>query len=76
MGQKVKNIKEKCDMILEALVGINAMDIWWNSPNRAFDMRPPKEMFLPDFFSRAGRVEIGFVRGFNWLSVKGIVPPL
>ena len=35
-------------MILEALVGINAMDIWWNSPNRAFDMRPPKEMILED----------------------------
>ena len=41
----MKDIKEKCDMILEAIVGLNAIDFWWNSPNRAFDMRPPKEMF-------------------------------
>ena len=44
----MKDIKEKCDMILEAIVGLNAMDIWWNSPNKAFDMRPPKEMFEED----------------------------
>jgi hypothetical protein len=44
----VKDIKEKCDMILEAVVGINAMDIWWSSPNRAFDMKPPEEMFLEE----------------------------
>jgi hypothetical protein len=44
----MKDTKEKCDMILEAIVGLNAMDIWWNSPNKAFDMRPPKEMFEED----------------------------
>ena len=41
-------VKAKCDRILEAVVGPNAVDIWWSSPNRAFDMRPPKEMFLED----------------------------
>lgn len=40
--------KENCDMILEAIVGPNAIDFWWNSSNRAFDMKSPKEMFLED----------------------------
>ena len=44
----MKDIKEKCDRILEAVVGINTMDWWWNSPNRAFDMKPAKEMFEED----------------------------
>lgn len=44
----MKDIKEKCDMILEAVVGPNAMDWWWSSPNKAFDMKPAKEMFEED----------------------------
>ena len=35
-------------MILEAIVGPNAIEGWWNSPNKAFDMRPAKEMFEED----------------------------
>jgi hypothetical protein len=48
LSNPIKDIKAKCDMILHAIVGPNAIDIWWNSPNQAFDMKPAKEMFLED----------------------------
>ena len=35
-------------MILHALVGPNQIKEWWNSPNKAFDMKPAKEMFEED----------------------------
>ena len=46
--ERVKDLKSKCDMILHAVVGPNAIEGWWNSPNKAFDMKPPKEMFEED----------------------------
>jgi hypothetical protein len=35
-------------MILHAMLGPNKIEGWWNSPNKAFDMKPAKEMFEED----------------------------
>jgi hypothetical protein len=40
-----ENLKRKCDILLEAMVGPNLVDPWWQSKNRAFDMKTPKEQF-------------------------------
>jgi hypothetical protein len=39
----VEELKTKCDLMLEAMVGEHLIKKWWKSPNRAFDMRTPKE---------------------------------
>ena len=44
----MKELKSKCDMILHAMLGPNQIEGWWNSPNKAFDMKPAKEMFEED----------------------------
>ena len=38
------SVKQKSDLILRALVGEQHMNIWWNSPNKAFDMQKPIDM--------------------------------
>lgn len=35
--------KEHCDMLLEALVGPALVEKWWDSPNKAFDGRKPRD---------------------------------
>lgn len=38
-------LKLRCDEMLEAMVGIPTAAKWWNSPNKAFDMKTPKEQW-------------------------------
>lgn len=37
-------VKEHCDLLLEALVGPALVERWWASPNAAFDGIPPREV--------------------------------
>ena len=37
--------KRICDVIVEALVGVELSDSWWTSPNRAFDGKTPSEQW-------------------------------
>jgi hypothetical protein len=40
-----KEIKDECDYMLKFQLGVSNIDVWWNSPNRAFDGDTP-EMVL------------------------------
>lgn len=41
--------KQRSVVLVIALVGKNLADEWWNSPNRAFDMRTPAGMWIEDY---------------------------
>jgi len=40
-----ENLKKKCDLLLQAMVGPNLVNKWWQSRNKAFDMKTAKEQF-------------------------------
>ena len=40
-----ENLKNKCDLLLQAMVGPNLVNKWWQSPNKAFDMKTAQEQF-------------------------------
>ena len=40
-----ENLKKKCDLLLQAIVGPNLVEKWWQSPNKAFGMKTAKEQF-------------------------------
>lgn len=43
------NSKEKLDKFLLSLLGSEELvHKWWNSPNKAFDMKTPQEVFDRD----------------------------
>lgn len=37
--------KKQCDALLNTLVGENLSEKWWTSPNMAFQLKTPKEVF-------------------------------
>ncbi len=41
----VNVIRSRSESLVIALVGKDASDWWWNSPNKAFDGQTPKETF-------------------------------
>ena len=41
--------KKQCDAIILALVGKESVELWWNSPNRAFETRTPAQQWQQDF---------------------------
>ena len=40
-----QRLKRKCDLLLQAMVGPNLVNKWWQSPNKAFDMKTAQEQF-------------------------------
>ena len=40
-----KEIKSKCDRMIAAMVGDNNIESWWDSRNKAFEMRTANEQF-------------------------------
>lgn len=44
-----KVARGRSEALVIALVGKNASDWWWNSPNKAFDMTTPNDMWKIDF---------------------------
>jgi hypothetical protein len=44
-ADRTARMKLACDEALQALVGPNVAELWWNSANRAFDGRTPKQQF-------------------------------
>lgn len=43
------NAKQRCQWLLTAMVGKELADVWWSTPNRAFDMRTPAGIWLEDY---------------------------
>lgn len=41
--------KQRSDALLVAMVGKQMVDDWWNSPNMAFDMRSPVDVWKDDY---------------------------
>jgi len=42
-------LEEKCNIILEALLGNNELiSIWWSTQNRAFEFQTPRDVFQTD----------------------------
>jgi hypothetical protein len=41
--------KKRSIAIVTALVGKDMADRWWNSPNKAFNMRTPAGMWIEDY---------------------------
>lgn len=42
-------MRARCETLVIAMVGQELADKWWNSPNKAFDMRTPTDMWVEDF---------------------------
>lgn len=42
-------LKQRSVALVQALVGEDLADAWWNSPNKAFDMRTPAGMWIEDY---------------------------
>lgn len=45
LASMTDQMKRRCDLLLEAMIGPNLVEQWWQSKNRAFDMKTPKEQF-------------------------------
>lgn len=43
------NAKQRCHWLITAMVGKDLADVWWSTPNRAFDMRTPAGIWLEDY---------------------------
>ena len=41
-------LREKCNMLLESMVGPNLVEKWWDSPNRHWDMKTPNQQWEED----------------------------
>jgi hypothetical protein len=37
-----ENFRATCNVLVESLVGAEHANVWWSSPNRAFDGRTPE----------------------------------
>lgn len=46
--QSKDNIKKRCDWLLTAMLGKDNVDAWWQSRNKAFDMKTAQEQFDVD----------------------------
>lgn len=42
------NYVSECDKLIGALVGKENVNMWWSSPNKAFDNSTPAEVFSED----------------------------
>jgi hypothetical protein len=45
---RANNIRKRCEWLVIAMVGKVNSDKWWNSKNKAFDMRTPEEQYQLD----------------------------
>lgn len=45
MKHSKEQLKARCDWLLTALLGKDNVEGWWNSRNKAFDMKTGKEQF-------------------------------
>jgi hypothetical protein len=45
LASMTDNMKQRCDLLLQAMVGPNLVEKWWQSRNKAFDMKTAKEQF-------------------------------
>lgn len=41
--------KQRSQTLLTAMLGKDLVDHWWNTPNRAFNMRTPAGMWVEDY---------------------------
>lgn len=45
---KHHQLKKRAQLLLYSLVGEKYADVWWGSPNKAFNMRTPAAVWLED----------------------------
>ena len=38
-------MREQCDRILASMIGQKHVELWWNSPNKAWQGKTPQEVF-------------------------------
>ena len=48
MNEAKQKLRERCNDILNAQLGVKHTEHWWNSKNRAFDMQTPNEIWETD----------------------------
>lgn len=58
-------VKKDINVMLHAMLGRrDLVDTWWDSPNKAFDMKTPNEVYLS---SEDGRRQVyQYVSAFVW----------
>jgi hypothetical protein len=39
-------LKHQCDVAIASLIGETKVNLWWNSPNKAFEGATPYDKFL------------------------------
>ena len=44
-GNDKDNAREKCNHILHICFGETIAETWWDSPNKAFDLKTPNEIW-------------------------------
>lgn len=43
--QFLENLRERCEALITAMVGKDNTELWWNTPNKAFNNSTPEEMY-------------------------------
>ena len=46
--QEIQIMRNRCEIMILSMVGKDYTNIWWNSPNKAFQGKTPNEMFDTD----------------------------
>lgn len=49
MSADLEKKKQRCNQILESLVGPSLVDLWWTSPNKAFNLTTPENQWDLDY---------------------------
>ena len=62
--EKIQLMRQRCESMILAMVGVEGALKWWNSKNYAFDMKTPLEMIDLDP-QRVYTYVIGHVDGYG-----------
>lgn len=46
-----KVLRDRCKILLIAMLGKDLALKWWDSPNKAFDMKTPEEQWEQDYLT-------------------------
>lgn len=46
--QEIQIMRNRCESMILSMVGKDYTNVWWNSPNKAFQEKTPNEVFDTD----------------------------
>lgn len=61
--QEIQIMRNRCEVMILSMVGKDYTNVWWNSPNKAFQGKTPNEVFETDP-ERVYDYVIGHINGY------------